>query len=496
MSEFHREYVEKVERFLGEVPDGVVLKAEELDRHFRACTLSVWARCPGKGGNVEGINEIYTRRPAAFTDQQFQRALSYYKGDIRAKVPVPDVFQRLLQWDREHGTTYSRRFLALQESVLNLAAAYDGDLSLGETRQITALCTELETLCRREKIAGDPSTLLDLLDDVQQHMEREKKTMAGDFWGSPAAAPPAEKREKSGEGGAAEPSTESQAESEPSPEERKAALEQAMAELNAMVGLEQVKQDVNSLINLVKIRTLRRERGMKCPDLSLHLVFSGNPGTGKTTVARLIGRIYQALGILSKGHLVEVDRSGLVAGYVGQTAIKTQEVIDRAMGGILFVDEAYALSPREGGKDFGQEAIDTLLKAMEDHRDDFIVIVAGYASLMPQFIDSNPGLKSRFNKYLTFEDYTPQQLFDIFEGRARQNDYCLSEGAQSAVRERLEAIYAQRDENFGNARTVRNLFETAVANQANRLVSIAEPTDQQLRTIEAEDLPSPDDDRE
>lgn len=487
MSEFHREYVEKVRRFLDEVPGEVGIQAEDLDRHFRVCTLSVWARCPGGGGNVEGINEIFTGRKPAFTAQQFDRALAYYRGDIRAKVPVPDVFSHLLQWDRDHGTAYSRRFIALQKAVLNLAAAYDGELSLGETRQITALCTELETLCRQEGIVGDPSALLDLLDDVQRHMEREKRTMAGDFWGAPPTVKE-EKRPAEPEKDPAAPEEETSAERQPSPEERKAALEQAMAELNAMIGLEQVKQDVNSLINLVKIRSLRQERGLKCPDLSLHLVFSGNPGTGKTTVARLIGRIYQALGILSKGHLVEVDRSGLVAGYVGQTAIKTQEVIDQAMGGILFVDEAYSLSPKEAGKDFGQEAIDTLLKAMEDHRDDFVVIVAGYASLMPRFIDSNPGLKSRFNKYLTFEDYTPQQLLAIFEGRASQNDYCLSESARSAVEERLQTIYDQRDENFGNARTVRNLFETAVANQANRLAAVDAPTDQQLQTIEAEDL--------
>ena len=261
-----------------------------------------------------------------------------------------------------------------------------------------------------------------------------------------------------------------------------------MAELNALIGLEAVKKDVDSLVNLVKVRTLRKERGLKCPDLSLHLVFSGNPGTGKTTVARIIGKIFSALGLLSKGHLVEVDRSGLVAGYVGQTAIKTQEVIQKALGGVLFIDEAYSLAPENADKDFGQEAIDTILKAMEDHRDDFVVIVAGYASLMPRFIDSNPGLKSRFNKYLFFEDYNGAQLYDIFLARVKSNDYRLDDGAAQAIREHLEELYEDRDKNFGNARDVRNLFERIVANQANRVAALKSPSDEDILTITTADL--------
>lgn len=264
-----------------------------------------------------------------------------------------------------------------------------------------------------------------------------------------------------------------------------------MAELNDLVGLEAVKRDVESLVNLAKVRRLRKDRGMKCPDMSFHLVFSGNPGTGKTTVARIVGRIYSALGLLSRGHLVEVDRSGLVAGYVGQTAIKTREVIEKALGGVLFIDEAYSLAPAsDAGRDFGQEAIDTLLKAMEDHRDDFVVIVAGYASLMPRFIESNPGLKSRFSKYLTFEDYTGSQLYDIFLGRVRKNDYRLDAEAGEAVRERLTRLYEHRDGNFGNARDVRNLFEKIVSHQADRVAKLAEPSDDDLRTITAADLPA------
>ena len=261
-----------------------------------------------------------------------------------------------------------------------------------------------------------------------------------------------------------------------------------MAELDVLIGLDMVKKDVDSLVNLVKVRRMRQERGMKTPEMSFHLVFSGNPGTGKTTVARIVGKVYSALGILSKGHLVEVDRSGLVAGYVGQTAIKTKEVVDRALGGVLFIDEAYTLSPENSDKDFGQEAIDTILKAMEDHRDDFVVVVAGYATLMPRFIDSNPGLKSRFNKYLYFEDYNGEQLFEIFQGRVERNDYTLDEAAGAAVKDHLQELYEDRDGNFGNARDVRNLFEKIVAAQADRVAGLETPTDEDIRAITVEDL--------
>ena len=233
----------------------------------------------------------------------------------------------------------------------------------------------------------------------------------------------------------------------------------------------------------------RKEEGLPTPDMSLHMVFSGNPGTGKTMIARLMSRIYKSLGILSKGHLVETDRSGLVAGYVGQTAIKTKEVIDKAKGGVLFIDEAYALTNRGGGQDFGQEAVDTLLKAMEDMRDDLIVIVAGYTELMEQFVNSNPGLKSRFNRFMEFPDYTVDEMLGIFNMRCEKSGYTLADDeAKEALRQRIDKDSSEDVDGFGNARGVRNLFERALASQADRLAAFSTVTKEDLMTLTKEDI--------
>ena len=263
-------------------------------------------------------------------------------------------------------------------------------------------------------------------------------------------------------------------------------LEDLLNELNELIGLAGVKEEVSSLVNILKINKLRESRGFKVPQVSKHLVFLGNPGTGKTTVARLLSKIYKKLGVLEKGQLVEVDRSGLVAGYVGQTAIKTQEKIDEAMGGVLFIDEAYTLA--KGENDFGQESIDTLLKAMEDQREDFVVIVAGYSKPMNRFLESNPGLKSRFNKSITFEDYSPNELLDIFELFCKLNDMRLSSDARDYLTQYLSKLSNEKSENFANGREMRNLFEKAFTNQANRLSHYNNISDEELNIIKTEDI--------
>ena len=262
----------------------------------------------------------------------------------------------------------------------------------------------------------------------------------------------------------------------------------AIDELQKLIGLTSVKSEISSLANFINIQKMRQEKGMKVSPISYHCVFTGNPGTGKTTVARIVARIYKELGILKKGHLVETDRSGLVAEYVGQTAVKTNKIIDEALDGVLFIDEAYSLV--DGGeKDFGKEAISTLLKRMEDERDRLIVILAGYTNDMKRFIDSNPGLQSRFNRYIEFQDYTADELMQIFEFNLKNNEYKMSNEAQNTLMQYIQKCIREKDERFGNGRFVRNLFERTIEKQANRISLTQNITADILTTIESEDIP-------
>lgn len=264
----------------------------------------------------------------------------------------------------------------------------------------------------------------------------------------------------------------------------------AVRELDSLIGLSAVKKEIHRIINLAKVDRLRKQHGLRTTPMSFHMVFTGNPGTGKTTVARILGKIFKGLGILSKGHLVEVDRSDLCANYVGQTATKTKKVIQSALGGVLFIDEAYSLNVAggSGAQDYGKEAVSILLKAMEDYREDIIIIVAGYPDLMREFLKMNPGLESRFRFKIAFEDYTAEEMTLIFWFFCTTNGFLITKHGLEEIKHRYASLCKKRIPSFSNARMVRNNFEETVINQAQRVVVMPHPTDQDLISLRLEDI--------
>ncbi len=464
-AEAHRQYQETISAFRRWIPDPTLRMAfsREADGYFRRCALGVWQADNAVGitpRHVEFYNAIYSGTGPAPSALYWEVATGVADYDL---FQPPAFFAALRDYDRRKGTTLARRFTDQLTLLLLLFAAVDGVVSEAEAGFVNACSDTLLALCERDGLSGDRPALK--ADEFVTHVPAPAQP--------PTEVVPAAEQEET-----------------PLPESEPT-LEELLAELDGLCGLDQVKRDVKSLTNLVKVRRLREEAGLPVPPMSLHLVFLGNPGTGKTTVARLLAKLYHAIGVLPKGQLVEVDRSGLVAGFVGQTALKTQEVIQKAIGGVLFIDEAYALVNQDNGNDFGREAVEVLLKNMEDHRKDLVVIVAGYSQLMEKFIHSNPGLESRFNKYFYFEDYDGAQLFTILQSMCDKNGYVLTPEGEALARRELMDLYEDRDENFGNARDVRNLFEQAVARQSDRVARLEAPTREQLMELRPEDLTEP-----
>ncbi len=461
--DFHKIYSANTDAFYRV---GGIAMAKELDEFMTRCALGLWSRGGGiTQRHVDMANQIYSRNQP----QPKWMLWSLTSSVCESEVFLPPVFYwNLAETDAKRGTEASRTFIRMLTNILLYLAAVDDDVSYDEAAYITECTDKLTAICdtsgvRKSREALNPLDYVTSSEPGFQEKHRLQEQTAG---GEKSKAGDAEK---------------------PDAEEKKPDFDELMAQLDSLVGLDDVKKDIKNLMNLVKVRRLRKENGLPIPPMSLHMVFMGNPGTGKTTVARIISGLYAAIGVLEKGQLIEVDRSGLVAGYVGQTALKTQEVIKSALGGVLFIDEAYSLASG-GENDFGREAIETILKAMEDHRDELIVVVAGYDGPMEKFINSNPGLQSRFNKYFYFPDYNGEQLLHIFKGQCKKNGYALTEEAEAEAKAMFEELYENRGENFGNGRDVRNMFEDTVVRQSNRVAALDAPTKDDLMQFLPEDL--------
>ncbi len=479
---------------------------EELLQYYMAAALKIW------GSNVL-YSPDYTRllntiSEKDYTIEQVISALGC-SGEPQRELLVPSFIKTIMEKDAELKTGAAYHLLERLNDLLVSTAVINGDFTLEEANALSSIMQDLTKYAARvgAPIKGVPKAKEDITEQKKDSYLQNDALLKEVEKHSKTGNPPKECSSDEKDDGNVIPieivlemctdengflkvgpaEDDKPVEVQKPKQENEETIESLLEDLDELVGMRNIKQDVHSLMNFIKVTKLREKRGMRVPKISYHLVFTGNPGTGKTTIARLVARLYYHMGILPQGQLVETDRSSLVAGYMGQTAIKTQKVIQQAMGGVLFIDEAYSLN--SGHEDsYGKEAIETILKAMEDHRDELVVIVAGYPELMRQFITSNPGLSSRFSKYFDFEDYSGEELLAIFECFCEKNGYRLTDEAAKVLLRRFDKLYAARNEHFGNARTARNIFEKAINVQADRIAGKEYITDTDLIELTKEDI--------